>query len=157
MLDLSQARYYTNMVSSFSAYGICKDAFDYDIAAQTLQVLGYNAYFTTTPAIFEISFQGKFARDDHTIEMFKIIRESIVFDTGRVYDVFVATQIDGFVLPDFLESIVANVVSYGIKGNEYGQDTNFNFPSMGDPVRKKVQQCIDLANQKIGEFLDSQQ
>ena len=156
-IDGNQDRYYTNVNSSYTGYGICKQSIDYDIAAQTLQVLGYHAYSTTTPTIFEVSFQGKFAKDDYTIQMFNIIRESIVFDTGKVYDVFVATQIDGFVLPDFLESIVANVLSYGIKGNEYGEDTNFNFPSMSDPVRNKVQKCIDSANKKIGEFLDSEE
>jgi len=154
-LDLNQGRYYTNLQYAFSAYGICKDSEDYDIAAQTIQTLGYHAYSTTTPAIFETSFQGKFAKDDYNIEMFNIIRESIVFDTGKVYDVYVATQEDGFDWI-FLEYIISSVVSYGIKGNEYGQDTNYNFSSTADPVRIKLQRCINAANQKILDYLDSQ-
>ena len=155
-LDVNQKRYYTNLQYAFSAYGICSDSDDYDIAAQTIQVLGYKAYSTTTPAIFETSFQGKFSRDDYNIEMFNIIRESIVFDTGKVYDVFVATQEDGFDWI-FLEYLISSVVSYGIKGNEYGQDTNYNFSSTSDPVRRKLQSCIDITNKEILDFIESQE
>jgi ABC-type glycerol-3-phosphate transport system substrate-binding protein len=155
-LDLNQKRYYTNMNSSYSAYGICDASTDYDRAAQTMQVLGYYAYLNTTPAIFEISFQGKFSKDDYTIEMFDIIRESIVFDTGRVYDVYIASIAVPLSDWTFLEYILPNIVSYGIKGNEQGEDTNFNFPSSGDPMRRAIQKCIDQVNEKILTFLDSQ-
>jgi len=153
-LDESQDRYYTNVQAGYTGYGICSTSPDYDVAAQTIQTLGYYGYKFTTPAVFEVSFQGKFAKDDYNIEMFNIIRESVVYDTGKIYDVYVATQIDGFDWV-FLESIISNVVSYGIKGNEYGQDTNFNFPNTADPVRKKIQNCIDLANEKILAFIES--
>ena len=155
MLDSSQERYYTNMQGTYTGYGICKVSPDYDRAAQTVQVLGYNAYLETTPAVFEVSFQGKFAKDDYNIEMFNIIRESVVFDTGKIYDVYVATRTDGFDWK-FLEYIICNVVSYGIKGNEQGEDTNFNFSSSGDPVRKKIQGNIEIANKEILDFIDSQ-
>ena len=155
-LDTKQGRYYTNMNSSYTAYGICDTSMDYDMAAQTLQVLGYHAYKTTTPAIFEISFKGKFSKDDYTIEMFNIIRESIVFDTGRVYDVFIAAQCCPLSDWKFLEYILPNIVSYGIKGNEDGEDTNYNFPSSGDPMRRAVQKGIDQANEKILAYLESQ-
>ena len=151
-LDTTQGRYYTNVVNSFSGYGVCEASNDYDLAATTIQVLGYHAYSTTTPAIFEVSFQGKFSKDEYTIEMFDIIRESIVFDSGRVYDYFISSQQTGFIL----DYILPNIVSYGIKGNEYQEDTNYNFASMGDPTRKKAQQCIDSANSKILAYIESQ-
>lgn len=155
-LDLNQKRYYTNMNSSYSAYGICDASTDYDVAAQTLQTLGYHAYTTTTPAIFEISFKGKFSKDDYTIEMFNIIRSSIVFDTGRVYDVYIASIATGLADWKFLEYILPNIVSYGIKGNEDGEDTNYNFNSMANPMRRAVQDCIDTANSNILAFLETQ-
>ena len=151
-LDTDQGRYYTNVVNSFSGFGVCESSFDYDLAAQTIQTLGYHAFNTTTPAIFEVSFQGKFSKDDYTIEMFNIIRESIVFDSGRVFDYFISSQQTGFIL----DYILPNIVSYGIKGNEQQEDTNYNFHSMGDPTRKKAQQCIDAANKKILDYLESQ-
>ena len=55
-----------------------------------------------------------------------------------------------------LDYILPNIVSYGIKGNEYQEDTNYNFASMGDPTRKKAQQCIDAANKKILDYIESQ-
>ena len=154
-LDTAQGEYFVNVNSSYSVYGVCHSSLDYDLAAQTLQVMGYHAYSTTTPAVFEVSFQGKFAKDDYTIEMFDIIRSSIVFDTGRVYDVYVATQEVGFDW-SFLEYIIANVVSYGIKGNESGEDTNYDFANVGNPTRMALTRCLKLANQKIMDYIDSQ-
>ena len=154
-LDKAQGEYFVNVNSSYSVYGICKSSLDYDLSAQTLQVLGYHAFSTTTPAVFEVSFQGKFAKDDYTIEMFDIIRESIVFDTGRVYDVYIATQEVGFDW-EFLEYIIANVVSYGIKGNESGQDTLFDFPNVGNNTRMTLTRCLKSANTKIMDYIDSQ-
>lgn len=48
------------------------------------------------------------------------------------------------------------IASFGIKGNEQQENTNYNFHSMGDPTRKKAQQCIDAANKKILDYLESQ-
>jgi hypothetical protein len=52
--------------------------------------------------------------------------------------------------------ILPNIVSYGIKGNEQQEDTNYRFHDMGDPTRKKAQQCIDAANKKILDYIESQ-
>ena len=150
-LDENQKRYYTNMQGTYTGYSISVTSPDYDRAAQTVQALGYYGFKETTPAVFEVSFQGKFAKDDYNIEMFNIIRESVVFDTGKIYDYFVATHQLGF----DLEYIICNVVSYGIKGNELGQDTNFNFANTADPVRKTIQECINESNKEILDFIES--
>jgi hypothetical protein len=151
-LDTDQGRYYTNVHNGFSTYGVCETSTDYDKAAQTIQTLAYYAYSTTTPAIFEVSFQGKFSKDDYTIKMFDIIRESVIFDSGRIFDYFISSQQTGFIL----DYILPNIVSYGIKGNEQQEETFYNFHSMGDPTRKKAQQCIDAANKKILDYIESQ-
>ena len=153
-LDTNQQRYYTTIGHQFSAYGICENSLDYDISAQTLQVLGYYAYSTTTPALFEVSFQGKFSKDDYTIEMFKIIRESVVFDVGRIYDIFF-TGLDGG-YSEYGNYLISNVVSYAIRSSSGEETGGFNFTSTGDPTRRKVQKDLDNANKRILDFLDSQ-
>lgn len=153
-LDVNQSRYYTTIGHQYSTYGICEASNDYDLAAQTLQVLGYHACFTTTPALFEVSFKGKFSKDDYTIEMFNIIRESIVFDIGRIYDVFVTTLDGG--LETYKNYLISNVVSFAIRGGPDGEDIAFNFMSTGDPTRRKIQLDLDVANKKIIDFLESE-
>ena len=150
----NQKKYYTTIGHQYSTYGICEASQDYDIAAQTLQVLGYHAYSTTTPALFEISFKGKFSKDDYTIEMFNIIRESIVFDIGRIYDVFITTLDGGY--ETFKNYLVSNVVAFAIRGGADGEEIAFNFQSTGDPTRRKVQQDLDVANKKIIDFIASE-
>ena len=154
MLDVNQGRYYTNVQGTYTGYGISKVSPDYDRAAQTIQALGYYGFQETTPTIFDVTFQGKFAKDDYNIDMFNIIRESIVYDTGKIYDTFIATQQVGFDWK-FLEYQISNVVSYGIKGNEYGQDTNFDFSNTANPVRKTIQECIDESNEEILAFIEA--
>jgi ABC-type glycerol-3-phosphate transport system substrate-binding protein len=153
-LDTNQQRYYTTIGHQLTTYGVCSASPDYDIAAQTLQVLGYHAFSTTTPALFEVSFQGKFSKDDYTIEMFNIIRNSVVFDVGRIFDVFITTLDGGF--ETYKYYLLSNVVSFAIRGNADGTEISFNFPSTGDPTRRKVQQDLDVANKKIVDFIDSQ-
>ena len=153
-LDTAQGRYYTTIGHQFSTYGICEASPDYDKAAQTLQMLGYHAYSTTTPALFEVSFQGKFSKDDYTIEMFNIVRESVVFDVGRIFDVFITTLDGGF--ETFKYYLLSNVVSFAIRGNADGSEISFNFPSTGDPTRRKVQKDLDVANKKIIDFINSE-
>ena len=107
MLDKSQGRYYTTIGYGYTSYGICSSSLDYDRSAQTIQILGYYGYKLTTPAVFEVSFKGKFSKDDYTIKMFDIVRNSISYDLGRIYDVIVGgsgNRDDWKYYPDYLIS-----------------------------------------------------
>jgi hypothetical protein len=86
--------------------------------------------------------------------MFNIIRDSVVFDVGRIFDVFITTLDGGF--ETYKYYLLSNVVSFAIRGNADGTEISFNFPSTGDPTRRKVQQDLDVANKKIVDFIDSQ-
>ena len=143
-LDTAQGEYFTTIGNQYTSYGICDASLEYDRAAQTLQVLGFYAYSTTTPALFEVSFQGKFSKDDYTIEMFDIIRESVTFDIGRIYDVYIAgtgTDYSNYILP--------NIISYPIRNN-----TSYNFFSTSDSGRRVVNGYIDEANAKLLAFIE---
>ena len=147
-LDVNQKRYYTTIGHQYSAFGVCTSSPDYDRAAETIQTLGYFGMHTTTPALFEVSFQGKFSKDEHTIDMFNIIRESIVFDMGRIFDYFIACEC-GQSGTGATKYLVANFVSFPVMNK-----TNFTFTSSGDPIRRLVDTYIDSANKKLLDYVE---
>ena len=143
-LDESQQRYYTTMGTPHSSYGVCSYSPEYTRAAETVQVLGYYGYQLTTPAVFEVSFKGKFAKDDYAIKMFDIIRESIVFDVGKLYDTFISgADRDGW------QYYPSNIVSWCIRDNIVWT-TNF-----GQARQKIVRDQIDAASAKILAFINA--
>ena len=148
-LDEKQGEYFTTIGNQYSGFGICNAATDYDRAAEVLQTLGYYGMSTTTPALFEVSFQGKFSKDDYTIEMFDIIRDSIVFDTGRIYDYYIALESGLGTQSEVLAYLVTNIISKPILNG-----TNFTFTSTGDPVRRQVNNYIDAANAKLIAYIE---
>lgn len=148
-IDDNHGRYYTAIGNQFSAYAIRTESRDYDIAAETMQTLGYFALQTTTPALFEVSFQGKFSKDDYTIEMFNIIRDSIIFDIGKIYEYYIATasgDTSGGVLP----YLISNIISYPI-----ADGSNFTFTSASDPTRRLLNTYIKETNEKLLEYIDA--
>ena len=93
----SQTRYYTCVGNPYALFSICSAAVDKDLVAQTLQTWGYYGYTLTTPAVFEVTFKGKVAKDDYAIQMFDIIRENITFEIGRTFDRFTTTMLPNLV------------------------------------------------------------
>lgn len=147
-LDEAQGRYYTTCGGGFTVYGICDSSVDYDRSAQTLQLLGYYGYQTTTPAIFEVSFKGKFAKDDYAIQMFDIIRESLIFDVGKIYDSFIAEVTTGG--EEERRYIIPNVVSMAVR-DDLVWATEFS-PS---GKQKFIRGQIDNANKKLIDFINA--
>ena len=60
----------------------CKDG---ERAAAVISTLGYYGYKLTTPAIFDVTFKGKFSKDPTMIDMLDRIRSGISFDMGLLY------------------------------------------------------------------------
>ena len=146
-LDVNQKEYFTVCGGGFTVYGICDISEDYDRAAQTLQVLGYNAYSTTTPALFEVSFKGKFAKDDYAIEMFDLIREGLIFDVGKIYDSFIAEVTSG---GEAVNDILPNIVSRSVRDDKVWA-TEFNPAGR----QKLVRDQIKRANEKLLDYAES--
>ena len=144
LLNDSQKEYYTTMGTPHSSYGVCSHSPDYEIAAETVQTLGYYGYKYTTPAVFEVSFKGKFSKDDYTIQMFNIIREGIVFDVGKLYDTFISgADREGW------QYYPSNMVSWCVRDNIIWT-TNF---STARQILLKNQ--IEEANKKILDFINA--
>lgn len=73
--------------NSYTLYGICRDTADGDAAAAVIQALGYYGLEFTTPALFEVTFKGKFSKEEVFLDMFDCIKEHVGFDIGRLFTV----------------------------------------------------------------------
>ena len=86
MLDPErQDNYNTCLGNPYTLYGICVKSPDPDKAAVALQTLGYYGKELTTPAIFDVTYQGKWAKEADMLEMFNVVRSGISFELGRIY------------------------------------------------------------------------
>ena len=85
--DTAQEHFNTCVDNSYTLYGICTDTQNGDRAAAVIQSLGYYGKMYTTPAIFDVTFKGKFSKEPAFIDMFDKIREGVGFDVGRLFTV----------------------------------------------------------------------
>jgi hypothetical protein len=81
----TQDGYVTCLANPYSLYGICRTSIDPEMAAATMQVLGYYAMLYTTPAVFEVTLKGKWSKEEETLRMWDYMRQGISFDLGRIY------------------------------------------------------------------------
>ena len=77
--------YVTTLGNGYSIYSMSRASRDGERAAAVLQSLGYYAYTYTTPAIFDVTFQGKFSKQEDVMDMWNVIREAVGFDLGILY------------------------------------------------------------------------
>ena len=147
--DDNQKEYYSSLGTQFNLYGVCSTSPDLDRAAQTIQCLGYYAYQETTPVIFEVTFKGKYSKDDYTLEMFDLIRGSLIYDPGKIYDSFICGSAG-----QMWEYYPPNIVSFTICGEDekaYGNQWKTEFtPSK----RKTLEDLIKTANAKLLAAID---
>ncbi len=81
-----QQDYYTVMSFPYSLYSVPIDVKDADLSAAVLECLASESYRRVSPALFETGFKVKYATDNEAAAMFDIIRASVVFDFGRVFN-----------------------------------------------------------------------
>ena len=67
-------------------YGIPLDARDPDMSSAVMEAMAYEGWKTVTPAVFETAMKLKYTHDEDSIRMLDIIRDSISFDFGRVFN-----------------------------------------------------------------------
>lgn len=94
--DENQVNYYTCMGNPFSIYGIYRyfgNKSDWDLDSnETLSMLtavlecwASEGYRKTTPEIFEVNMQLKYADTQYETDMFEYARSAVVFDLGRIF------------------------------------------------------------------------
>ena len=124
--DVNQEKYYTFMIDTIPAFGIPVTATDLERSGDFMDAFTAVSTETIIPAYYTISLQGKFTRDEDSMEMLDIIRE------GRVFDLAVLYNWSGF---------YSQIISYGC-GTE-GTNPITVFEKYGDKVNAAIQKTLD--------------
>lgn len=69
----------------YTLYAVATSAENPAEAALALEGLASESYRTVTPALFYITMKLRYAQDSDSSKMFDIIRETVCFDTGRIF------------------------------------------------------------------------
>ncbi len=88
-----QVNYYTNVGNPITLYGLFVDLdprgdMDATLSMMTavLECWGSEGYRLTTPEIFNVNMQLKYAEDQAETDMFEYVRSGITFDIGRFFN-----------------------------------------------------------------------
>ncbi len=84
-LDEAQDAYYTAAYNGASLWGIPTDNPDTDTALIVMEAMAAESYNTVTPTYFATCLQEKYARNEETLEMLEIIRDSLYLDSEYLY------------------------------------------------------------------------
>lgn len=85
-LDESQQEYTTCAHNGFSTMSLLTTTQCADALAATIEAMAAESYRYVTPAYYETALKVKYSRDDETSQMLDMIRDSITFDFGYVYN-----------------------------------------------------------------------
>ncbi len=107
--DEAQENYYTVASFPYTLYGIPLDAKNPDMASAVMECLASESSRTVVPALFEVALKVKYSQDDNDARMYDIIRESVVFDLGRVF----VDSLDSMTYSIFRDSVGANRTDWG--------------------------------------------
>ena len=84
-LDEEQDAYYTAAYNGASLWGIPADNPDTDTALIVMEAMAAESYNSVTPTYFSTCLQEKYARNEETLEMLDIIRDSLYLDSEYLY------------------------------------------------------------------------
>jgi hypothetical protein len=85
MLDPAVQDYVTTICEDYTIYCMSNTCTEGDRAAAVIQTMGFYANKFTTPAVFDITFKGKYAKTEEMVNMFDKLKSSISFDMGLLY------------------------------------------------------------------------
>jgi hypothetical protein len=100
--DEMQEQYVTITSFPYSLYSIPIDTADPDVSALVMEALASEGYRTVSPALFENAYKVKYARDTQSSLMYDLIRSTVSFDFGRVFN----NELGGSTYSLFRDSIV---------------------------------------------------
>ena len=81
----SQDQYHTVQGFWTTLYSVPQNSDDKDFASFVLEALASDAYRNLTPTWYDTMFKGRFLETPENAEMFDIIHDGILFDTGRIF------------------------------------------------------------------------
>ncbi len=87
--DEKQKEYYTNIGHPFTMYAIPFGLSDdrKEMAGAVLECLASDSYRRVTPNVFELVMKVKYNENEDTTKMFDLIRDTVVFDAGRLFNI----------------------------------------------------------------------
>jgi len=85
--DESQESYATTTLNEVSMVSIPITAPDPEMSALLTEALCRESHITVAPAFYEIALKGKYTRDENSVEMIELIRDSLSFDIGWINSV----------------------------------------------------------------------
>ena len=83
--NADQEKYVTCMAFPFTLYAISTTSEHPEAVAAALECMASESYRKVTPALFELTMKYKYSKESKAAEMFDIIRETVVFDIGRLF------------------------------------------------------------------------
>ena len=86
-LDESQKSYATTTLNEVTMVGIPITAPDPELSALMTEALCRESHDTVAPAFYDIALKGKYTRDENSVEMIELIRDSLTFDIGWMHTV----------------------------------------------------------------------
>ncbi len=83
-----QEKYVTLMGNPFTCYGMFNGISNEskELGTAFLEYYAYQSYLLVTPAVFELSLKVKYVEDSISGRMYDIVRESLIFDAGRIFN-----------------------------------------------------------------------
>jgi ABC-type glycerol-3-phosphate transport system substrate-binding protein len=127
--DEMQESYYTFMIDTIPAFGIPVTASDIERTAVFMDAFTAVSAETIIPAYYKISLEGKFTRDEESVKMLDLIRETRIFELGVLYN---------------WGSFQSQITAYGI-GND-GSNPGTLFEKYAGSVSRAIERTIDSYN-----------
>ena len=127
--DENQQNYYTFMIDTVPAFGIPITVESAERSGVFMDAFTAVSNEVLMPAYYKISLEGKFTRDEDSIEMLDIIRDGCVFDLAVLYNW------GGF---------YSSIISYGV-GKE-GNNPMTVFEKNRGKVETAIQKTLDAYN-----------
>ncbi len=127
--DENQEEYCSALANPVSMYAISATSPDFDRAAAVMECMAMEAYYNTTPALFDSSFKARYSDGEEDAQMYDIIRDTIVFDPGRFYNPILNSVADRY-----RSSIANNVTQWAsVVSSDFSP-----LPSLIDQLMKKL-------------------
>ncbi len=88
-----QEKYVTIMGNPFTCYGLFNGISNEakELGSAFLEYYAYQSYLLVTPAVFELSLKVKYVEDEVSGRMYDIVRETLSFDAGRIFNESLST------------------------------------------------------------------
>ena len=114
--DDAQENYVTITSFPYTLYGVPIDAKNPDMSAAVMEAMASESYRTVSPALFENAFKVKYSQDAQSSLMYDLIRSTVSFDFGRVYN----NDLNALTYSLFRNAIVTQNTNWAstIKSNE---------------------------------------